>query len=104
MDRYGSGYPCIAGSGGIRVVRCVSTRAAGGPSYVTCIVPFPALPLVPSQYEYLFGASFTPPQLLYCVGVSTLTAKSLLISSEVVRDNRDLLFISVLLLSSAFWF
>ena len=62
MDRYGSGYPCIAGSGGIRIVGCVSTRAAGGRGYVTYTVPFSALPLVPSQCEYLFSASF-PPQL-----------------------------------------
>ena len=61
MDRYGSGYPYITGSGGIRIVRWVSTRAADGRGYVTCIVPFPALPLVPSQCEYLFSASFPPP-------------------------------------------
>ena len=79
MDCYGSGYPCIAGGRGIRIVRCVSTRAAGGRGYVTCIVPFPTLNLVPSQCENLFSASFTPPQLLYCVGISLLTAVSLLI-------------------------
>ena len=52
MDRYGSGYLCIAGSGSIRIVRCVSMRAAGDWGYVTCIVPFPAAPLVPPQCEY----------------------------------------------------
>ena len=56
-----SGYPCIADSGGARVVRCVSTRAAGSRGYVTCIVPCPALPLVPLHCEYLFSTSFTPP-------------------------------------------
>ena len=61
MDHYGRGYPCIVDSGGIRIVRSVSTRAAGGRGHVTCIVPFPALPLVPSQCEYLFSASFTTP-------------------------------------------
>ena len=45
MDRYGSVYPCIAGSGGVRIVRCVSTRAAGGPGLwdvyrtVSCSTP-----------------------------------------------------------------
>ena len=78
MDSYDSGYPCIADSGGARIVRCVSTHAAGIRGYVTCIAPFPALPLVPSHSEYLFSTSFTP-QLLYFVEASILTAVSLLI-------------------------
>ena len=79
MDRYGSVYPCIPGSGDIHIVGYVSARAAGGRGYVTYIVPFPALPLDPWQCEYLFSASFPPSQLLYCVGVSILTAVSLLV-------------------------
>ena len=46
--RYGSAYPCIAGNGGICIVRCVPARAAGGRGYAMCIVPLLALSLVPS--------------------------------------------------------
>ena len=61
MDCYGSVYPCPAGSGGIFIVRCVSACAEGGRGCSTCIEPFPVLPLVPSQCEYLFSASSLPP-------------------------------------------
>ena len=81
-DRYGSVYPCAVGSGGICIVRYVPARAVGGRGYATCILPFPALPLAPS----------------------ILTAVPLLIESEAVRAYRELLFIPVLLLSSAYWF
>ena len=62
--RYGSAYPCTTGSGGICIVRFVPARAAGGRGYATCIVPFLALSLFPSQCEYLYFTGF-PPQLLY---------------------------------------
>ena len=63
-DRYGSAYPCTVGSGGICIIRCIPVRAAGIRGYATCIVPFLALSLVPSQCEYLFCTGL-PPQLLY---------------------------------------
>ena len=80
IDHYGSlprwiatvsAYPRIAGSGGIRMVRDVATRAAGGRGYATCIVPFSALPLVPSQWEYLFSSGFTPPAAILSWGIYT---------------------------------
>ena len=40
-----AGGTCIVG----RLLAC----AAGGKGYMTCTVPFLALPLVPSQWEYL---------------------------------------------------
>ena len=52
---------CAAGSGGICIVRCVSAYAAGGRGHAMCIVPFPALPLVPSQCEHLFCRGFSLP-------------------------------------------
>ena len=63
LDRYGSVYSCTAGSGGIYIVRCVPARTADGRGYARYVLPFLALSLVPSRYEYLFCTGF-PFQLL----------------------------------------
>ena len=62
---------------GVRIVGCVSTRDAGGRGPVTYIVPYSAVPLDPLMCV-LTPREFRPPsQLLYCVGLSILTAVSL---------------------------
>ena len=71
MNRYGSVYPCIAGSGGVRIFRCVSTRAAGGPGLwdvyrtVSCSTPDSLTMRVPNQHEFHPPSCYTELGYLY---------------------------------------
>ena len=101
MGRYGRVYRlwASASSGAYRRMMQV---AGSCDVYRTRILPYPYDPLM----CVLTPREFPPPpsQLLYCVGLSILTAVSLLVLSEVVRSNRDLPFIQVLPVSSTYGF